>query len=98
MVGPQRCLDNARGHGSHANPKLLIESGQRSHETADGVFGGHVYRSSKSRSLACNTGYVDDMFGFLVATIFEEMGNGELGGADRVSDVNVNQGITTPSR
>lgn len=98
MVCPQRSLDDTRGYSRHTDPVEFIEVGHRAHETADRVLGGRIDRSREGRILPSNTGNMEDVFGLFVVTEAEEVRDGELGCADWMGDVDVDQAVTPSSK
>ena len=98
MVCPQRSLDDTRGHGRHTDPVEFIQFGHGAHEAADSVLGGRIHRSCERCILPGNTGDVEDVLGLFVIAEAEEVRDGELGGADGVSDIDVDQAVTASGK
>lgn len=98
MVCPQRSLDDTRGHGRHTDPVEFIQFGHGAHEAADSVLGGRIHRSCERCILPGNTGDVEDVLGLFVIAEAEEVRDCELGGADWVGDIDVDQAVTASGK
>lgn len=98
MVCPQRRLDNTRSYSCHPDSVQLVEIGHGPHKAADSMFRSGIHRSREGCILARHTGDVEDMSGFLAVTEAQKVGNSQLGDTDGVSNIDIDQGITTLTR
>ena len=90
VVGPQRGLDDAGGDGRDSDAEAGVERCEGADEAVDSVLCGVVDGAGERSVLACDAGDVDDGFGGGVGVLGgEEVGDGELGGADGMGEVDV---------
>lgn len=95
VVRPQRRSDHAGRDAGDADAEALLERSERAHEAVDPVLGGHVERHREGRCLPRDGRDVDDGLGPRAVlgraggtgAIGEKVGDGELGGANRVREV-----------
>lgn len=97
MIGPQWGLDYTRSHSCNSDPQLLVEISQCSDQTVDSMFCRAVNRCCEICVLAGNTGDMDDVLWATAGPVLEEMGDGQLCGANGVCDIDVYQCIAATS-
>ena len=90
VVGPQGGLDDAGGDGRHSDAEPGVERGKGADEAVDTVLCRVVDGAGERSVLACYAGDVDDGFGGgFVVLGGEEVGDGELGCADGMGEIDV---------
>lgn len=95
VLRPQRRFNHAGRNGGDADAKALLERGESAHEAADPMLGGHVERYREGGYLPGDGRDMDDGLGGSRGlgggggdgTIGEKVGDGELGGANWVREV-----------